>query len=246
MYGRNGALLLGCVVAVSCASTPKELPAQLSTEVIESQQTYSKEYIIAPGDLLQVTVYRYPEFSEEVAVRSDGYISVPVLDDVAAAGKSVPDLDRDLTTLLSKRITDPEVTVIVRNPQEPTVYVVGEVGSVQAVPLRQARTAAQAIARASGMKQTATHKRLALIRLNPDGRLAANIIDNPDSGAAAFYMALQNVVLQPDDILVIPESGRSQFVRFINDFITTPLQGVNTVLTPYFQFRLINEVSNNG
>ncbi|WP_447413108.1 hypothetical protein, partial [Clostridium perfringens] len=62
-------------------------------------------------------------------------------------------------------------------------------------------------------------------------------------GRAGLLLALQNVVLQPGDIIVVQESGRSQFTRFVQDFISTPLNGFNQLLTPYIQFRLLKEIS---
>lgn len=226
----------------NCSPTVSRDPVGVEIEVIESIKQYRKEYILAAGDQLEVAVYRNPELSRNVTVRGDGYISLPLLDDVRAAGLSVPELDRSLTGLLGRRLLNPEVTVIVMNAREPMVYVFGEVGRPGPVSLRQARTAAQALAHSGGITRAAATGSVAVIRLNPEGKLVANVIDKPQSGQPAFYMALQSVLLEPDDLLIVPENNRSQFVRFISDYINAPLSGVNSLFAPYFQYRLIDEV----
>jgi hypothetical protein len=68
------------------------------------------------------------------------------------------------------------------------------------------------------------------------------VVERGRGGKAGFYASLQQIVLQPNDMIIVPESGRSQFTRFVQDFINTPLGGVNQVLSPYFQFRVLREV----
>lgn len=233
------------VLLASCSSTVSRDPVDVDFELVKSLSQYKKEYILAPGDQLEVMVYRNPELSRTVLVRPDGYISVPILDDVKAAGLTVPQLDKRLTDLFERRLVNPEVTVIVNNAQEPMVYVVGEIGQATPVPLRQAKTAAQAISRAGGMRISAAKGSIAVVRLDEEGRLVAHVVKPKQSGQPAFYMILQSIILQPDDLVVVPESNRSQFVRFIHDFITTPLGGLNSLITPYFQLRLIDEELDN-
>jgi protein involved in polysaccharide export with SLBB domain len=233
------------VLFAGCASTVSKESLEVDFELIKSLNQYRKEYILAPGDQLEVMVYRNPELSRTVLVRPDGYISVPVLDDVKAAGLTVPELDKRLTDLFERRLIHPEVTVIVNNAQEPMVYVVGEVGQATPVPLRQAKTAAQAISRAGGLRMSAAKGSIAIVRLDEEGRLVAHVVKPKQSGQPAFYMVLQSIMLQPDDLIIVPESNRSQFVRFVQDFVTTPLGGLNSLITPYFQLRLIDEELDN-
>ncbi|MCH7938172.1 MAG: hypothetical protein IID13_00335 [Candidatus Marinimicrobia bacterium] len=151
------------------------------------------------------------------------------------------ELDQRMTEQLSGRLVNPEVTIAVINPREPMVYVFGEVGVATAIPFRQARTVAQAIAMASGINVKANRSHIAIIRLDEEGHLRAYVAQDL-SGQPGFYMALQNMYLQPDDLIIVPESVRSQFVRFVQDFVNTPLSGINQVLGPYFQFRLISAI----
>lgn len=236
--------LLGLFVFSACASQTTETPLPVKAEVLKSLNRYKKEFVLAPGDIIEVVVFRTENLTRTVTIRQDGFISLPILDDVKAAGLSVKELDDVLTRGFSERLVDPEVTIIVTNPHEPMVFIVGEVAAPNVVPLRQARTAAHAIAQVGGMARTASKDQVAVIRLEGDGHIRAHVVENHDSGQPAYYMALQSFELQADDLVFIPENKRSQFTRFVDDFINTPLGGLNQALTPYFQFKLISEISN--
>ena len=234
-------LTLLVLSTLSCVSVGTKDTLAVEPEVLQSLTRYEKAYVIGPGDEIDVSVYRNPEISRVGVVRPDGFISIPLLDDVKAAGYTVSGLDQHLTERLSDRLVDPEVTVSINNPREPMVYVFGEVGVATAVPFRQARTAAQAIALAAGFNVRAKRGHVAIIRLDDEGHLHAYVVEAL-SGQPGFYMALQNMHLQPDDLIIVPESGRSQFVRAVQDFLNVPLGGINQALNPYFQFRIISEL----
>lgn len=234
---------LALVLLSGCPSPVSKLPRVVEPEVIKSLKRYKKEFLLAPGDLIEVVVYRSEDLTRTVAVRQDGFISLPILDDVKAAGLTVSELDDLLTKGFSERLIDPEVTVIVKNPHEPVVFVMGEVAAPKVVPLRDARTAAQAIAQVGGLKRSAAMDHIAIIRLENDGHIHAKVVRRHDAGQPAYFMALQGQLLQSDDLILVPESRRSQFIRSIDDFINTPLGGINQALTPYFQFKLISEIS---
>ena len=102
-----------------------------------------------------------------------------------------------------------------------TVYVTGEVGAPAALPLRDAPTAMQAIAMAGGFRRSAAAGDVAIIRLTPEGRLQAIRIPPQVRGQPASYMALRLARLQADDLVFVPENGRSQFARFVDDIINS-------------------------
>ena len=234
------AALLALLCACSSTQTPYDIAA--GPKVIQSLQRYTREYAIVPGDQLEIVVYRNGDVSRVVVVRPDGMISLPLLDEVIAGGLTPQELDDSITQRLSSRLKDPEVTVILNNPLDPMVYVYGEVGIVKPVPLRQARTMAQAIAYAGGMTRSAALSDVALIRLDSDGFLKMHLLQDPANGPAGPYAAFQNTALQADDLIVVPENKRSKGSRIIQDFITQPLGAVNLILTPYFQFELIKDL----
>ena len=206
-----------------------------------SLQKFRKEYVIGPGDSIEILVQRAPEVSRTVLVRPDGVITLPTLGDVPAAGKSFPELHDDLVQRLSERLNQPEVDIIALDLPPAVVYVVGEVAAPRAVPLRTARTAAAALAQTGGFRVSA-RRCAVLIRLQDDGRLAAIPLVADKSGTAEAYLSLDATILRADDILVVPEGARSQFTRFIDDFINKPLNGINSMLGTYVNYRLAEEL----
>lgn len=217
--------------------------------VAESKERYSKEYLIVAGDRLEVIVRGHPEISRlassnnpGILVRPDGYITLPLIDDVKVSRLTFMQLKDKLTVLFSKRLVEPEVTVIGTSLREPMVYVLGEVPNPRPIPLREASTAFQAIAYAGGLKHTGVSNAVALIRLDDQGHLHAYKIAVNLEGQPAPYMALQATILHSDDIILVPESDITQFGRWINEYINQPLQGVNSVLAPVANFLLIKEL----
>ena len=234
-------LVTACLCAWS--STQERYEVAAGPEVVTSLNRYTREYTLVPGDILEIAVYRNSDISRTVIIQPDGYISLPLLDQIKVSGLSISQLDDLLTKKLSDRLVKPEVTIILANPLEPMVYVYGDVLAVKPVPLRQARTLAQAIALAGGATRDAALKDVVIIRL-VDGYLKMYRLGDKMRGPAGPYIAYQNTALEPDDLIVVPESTRSKAGRFITDFITEPLSAVNLILTPYFQFKLIQDISN--
>ncbi len=211
--------------------------------VIESTQRYRKKYVLAPGDELDVVVRQTPEVSRSCVVRPDGYISLPLLDDVEAAGLTIEDLDHSITERLGKTLTDPDVTVVATNVRPAEIFVAGEVRAPAAIALRDAPTAAQAIIRAGGFKDSACPQCVAVIRLVGD-RLVAQVVEVGIAGQPGPYLTLQNVAMQSDDIVFVPKSGVAQFRRWIDDYVNAPVATLSPILQTYFQYRLIFELAN--
>lgn len=214
-------------------------------EVIQSSMRFQKEYVLTPGDQLEVIVNRVPEVSHVAVVRPDGYISLPLVQDVKAAGLTPRELSAQLTTLFARRLTNPEVNVIPSQVRPSMVYVVGDIntGSGVAVPLRDAPTAMQAVAMASGLRRSAAARDIAIIRLDDDGYLQAIRVGKGVGGQPGPYMAMRSALLRPDDIVFVPENERSQVARFLDDFVNRPVQGINELFGIYTNFRLIQFVT---
>jgi polysaccharide biosynthesis/export protein len=235
-------ILVQLAVLTGCASTTTNETIEAKPAIVESLRRYAKEFVLTAGDQIEVAVYRFPELSRITMVRRDGYISIPVLDEIKAAGLTIKELDDKVTALLRERLVDPDVTIIIMNPLEPMVYVVGDVGQVTAIPLREARTAAQAIAKTSGTLRSSATRDVSIIRLEENGHLKAYTVSRKMKGQPALYMALQNTALQADDLIVVPESIRAQIIRGLQDYVTTPLTALNNAINPYFQFKLIDAI----
>ena len=226
--------LLGLVTG--CSSPTTTARVQLKTEVLDSMRTYESVYLLQPGDQIDVSVYRHPELSRKLPVRPDGHISLPLIErDLRASSKSTRDLSNEIAALLGTRIRNPQVSVMVENAQEAVVFVVGESVAPRSVTLRQAKTVAQAIALAGPLPKAASLANVSVIRVNPAGQLQAYSIDSPAASQPEVYMALNNIRLQPNDLIVIPESYRGQVMRAVQD--------INVLVSPYLQLRVVQVLS---
>jgi polysaccharide export outer membrane protein len=226
-----GILLSGCATTAVNATGPK-----VSIEVVDALRRYEVAYVLQPGDAIEVFVYRHSEFSRKSVVRPDGFISLPLLGDVKAAGVAPSDLAKVLTERFSERLKNPEVTVMVENPPEPMVFVVGDVGGARPVPFRQAKTVAQAIAYAGPLGKSGDLTAVSVVRLNEQGFLESHAIESGGGWSQPeVIMALQSVALKPNDVVFVPESFRAQLVRLGTD--------INTIVAPYYQLRIIQLIT---
>lgn len=233
------------VLLAGCASARPGVSEVLAPEeVVRSEARFRKEYIWAPGDQLEVVVRRVPEVSRILIVRPDGYITLPLLDDVHAAGLTPMELKKTLTERFSERLLDPEVTVIAIQVPPPVVYVMGEVANNSSVPLRNAPTAVEAIAFVGGFRKSARPKDTMIIRLGDDGYIRAIPIPAEVDGQPGPTMGMRAMLLQPDDIIFVPEAGRSQVSRFLDEIVNRPLQTLTGLVGLYLNFRLIEVLAN--
>jgi protein involved in polysaccharide export with SLBB domain len=232
-------IYLACNLA-GCSSTRVKVAQVAATApTLISGKRFHKEYVWTPGDQLEVIVRRVPDASRTVTVRPDGYITLPLVNDVKAAGLTAMELRDVLTKAFSARLITPEVTVIAVQVPPPSVYVLGEVNNNAAVPLRNAPTATAAIAYAGGFRRSAKPQDSAIIRLGEDGYFRAIPISHSAGGQPGPLVGMSDIVLMQDDIIFVPESGRSQIARFTDDFINRPLQSFGGALGIYANIRFI-------
>lgn len=168
----------------------------------------ANEYVIGSGDSLSVFVYHNPDLSEPgVAVRPDGRISTPLIDDITAAGKTPTQLARDIEDRLKKFIQDPNVTVIVRafvGPADRQIKVIGEATDPQAIPYRDGMTVLDVMIDTKGLTKYAAGNRAVIIRRDAGGKqqtIRVHLDDLIKNGEID-----QNVAMQPGDTLIIPQS----------------------------------------
>jgi len=188
---------------ISCASGPTvELPPTPSQA---SAKAASADYIIGPGDTLQVFVWRNPELSVTVPVRPDGKISTPLVENMVAIGKSAQQLSRDMEGVLSEYVRSPKVNIIVTTAASAfsLVKVVGQVAHPQAIPYREGMTVLDAVLEVGGLGQFASGNRARIVRM-VDGKetvIHVKLADLVNDGAVK-----ENVALKPGDVLVVPQS----------------------------------------
>lgn len=158
-------------------------------------------YVISPGDLLDVQVWQEPNVSKQVPVRPDGKISLPLLDDVQAAGLTATALTANLTERLKKFISDPQVTVIVTQVNSQRIYITGEVNRGGIVPLEPGMTVLQGLASAGGFTAFANVKKIYVLR-KENGKQVKFPFNYKE--AIKGKDASQNILLQPGDTIVVP------------------------------------------
>ncbi len=149
-------LVLGSVRAV--AADPQGAPPQPATE--------QNQYLIGPGDMLQVFIWRNPELSASVPVRPDGRISTPLVENMVAVGKTPTQLARDMESVLGEYVRSPKVNIIVTQPLSTfsQVKVVGQVSRPQSVPFREGMTVLDVILQVGGLGPFAAGNRAKLVR----------------------------------------------------------------------------------
>ncbi len=166
----------------------------------------SEDYVIGPGDVLNIFVWRNPEISVSIPVRPDGKISTPLVEDIPAIGKTPAQLARYIEGKLEKYIRTPVVTVIVTQFYGPfikQVRIIGQAVKPQAIPYRNGMTLLDAMIAVGGLTEFAAGNRAKLIRHAEGKDMVAKVrLDDlvKDGDISA------NIKLQAGDIVIIPES----------------------------------------
>jgi polysaccharide biosynthesis/export protein len=169
------------------------------------QSAVSPDYLIGPGDTLQVFVWRNPDLSVTVPVRPDGKISTPLVEDMSAVGKTTSGLARDIEKALSEYVKSPQVNVIVTIPVSvfSQVKVIGQVLKPQSLPYREGMTVLDALLAVGGLGQFAAGNRSHIARTvngkEQDIKIKLDALVNGGE-------MKQNLKLLPGDVLVVPES----------------------------------------
>jgi polysaccharide export outer membrane protein len=158
------------------------------------------DYVIGADDMLQISVWKEPDLTESLPVRPDGKISMPLLNDVVAAGLTPTQLADSIGTKLKKYIADPRVTVVVTAMNSRRIYVMGEVAHTGAMPLQPNMTVLQALASA-GFTQFANTKGIYVLRME-NGKQQK--IPVPYKALIKGEAIDQNLVLKPGDTIVVP------------------------------------------
>lgn len=199
-------VLAAAVAVVAIAQTPAApTPAQTAAAAQTAQAEQSPDYIIGPGDEIEVFVWQNPDLSVNVPVRPDGKISTPLDEDMVAVGKTPSQLAHDIEMKLSEYVRSPHVNVIVVKPDSvfSQVKVIGQVVHPQAIAYRQGMTVLDAVLAVGGLSEYAAGNRARIVRM----------VDGKETNISLRLNALvnggdmsQNVALKPGDVLVVPES----------------------------------------
>jgi polysaccharide biosynthesis/export protein len=193
-------LVVGALVAtfLAACSSPRYPPAPAQAASVDYR------YLIGPLDVINIIVWRNPELSMNVAVRPDGKISTPLVEDMPAVGRNPSDLARDLEKTLSKTLRDPVVTVVVSGFQgvsSEQIRVIGEATKPQAIPYRQDMTLLDVMIQVGGLTDFADGNAAVLVRGKDGGKQYSvrlkDLLRRGDISA--------NVDVRPGDIVIIPQ-----------------------------------------
>jgi len=183
----------------SQATSNKQAEAKTAPAPVSA--TNDAGYLIGPDDTLQVSVWKEPELSGSVPVRPDGKISIPLVDDVQAAGLTAVQLSEQIADKLKKFVTNPHVTVIVTAINSRRVYVLGEVNHPGGFTLLPDMNILQAISDAGGLTQFAHGKKVYVLRTEGGKQVKypfnySKVLkgENPE----------QNIALKSGDTIVVP------------------------------------------
>jgi polysaccharide export outer membrane protein len=192
--------LLALAVA-GCGSSLREQPTAQQLE--ESAQAAQADYLIGAMDVLQISVWKEEALSlQQVEVRLDGKISVPLVDDIQAAGLTTTQLKDAITERLKDYVTAPQVTVIVLRVGSKNVFVLGEVAHQGVIPMQPEMRVLDAIAISGGFSPFAGKRRVKIIRGH--GSQPAEFLFDYDSFVDGENVA-QNILLLPGDQIIVPE-----------------------------------------
>jgi polysaccharide biosynthesis/export protein len=165
----------------------------------------SNDYVIGPGDTLQIFVWRSPELSSTVPVRPDGKISTPLVEDMIAVHKTPAGLARDIEAVLAVYVKMPQVDVIVTQALSAfsQIKVIGQVQRPQSVPYREGLTVLDVVLQVGGLMPYAAGNRAKVIRVEngkqQDIKIKLEALINQGD-------MKQNLALKPGDVLVIPQT----------------------------------------
>ena len=191
-------LFAAAALAQSMVEAKGDKPANAAQAA--SEPAASSDYVIGADDVLHISVWKEPDLSEILPVRPDGKISMPLLNDVPAAGLTPLQLKDSITEKLKKYIADPRVTVVVTAMNSRRVFVTGEVLHSGPMPLLPHMTMLQALSQA-GFTQFANLKGIYLLRTQ-NGK-QEKVPFNYKEVVKGNHPE-QNIVLKPGDTLVVP------------------------------------------
>jgi protein involved in polysaccharide export with SLBB domain len=175
------------------------------------------DYLLRPGDLIEIKFFYHPELNEKLMIGPDGKISLQLIDEVLAAGLTSSQLDEVLTKQYAKYLENYSISVIVREYSALKVYVGGEVVKPQFVSLQGNMTALQSIFAAQGFKETAKPENVILLRKGPDNKPEAMAIDL--RAVMSGEQVENDIYLRPSDIVYVPKTTIAKAGKFVDQYV---------------------------
>jgi polysaccharide export outer membrane protein len=210
---RQGVLALIILVSVSGFLNPRLAhadPSRIGQDAAPAYQTDEKtslivtqDYFLGPEDVLEITVWKNADLSKQVTVRPDGRISLPLIGDITAVGKTAAQLSSDISAKLKEYKENPSVSILVKEVNSYVIYVLGEVLKPGKYPLKSKTTLLQAITIASGLTPNAARNKIVVFRFTKDGGGRIKMKASYDD-IVLRDGTTQDVELKPGDQIVVP------------------------------------------
>jgi len=185
----------------SATPAPQTANAAKSADSTAGAADVPEHYIIGPGDVLGVVFWREKELSGDVAVLPDGRITLPLINEINAAGLTAEELRRKLVDAAKQYVTDPTATVVIRQVNSRRVFITGMVAKTGQYPLYQTTTVLQLISMAGGLLEYAKSSNIVIIR-NEQGRQVSYKFNYKE--VSKQKNLFQNIELKPGDTVVVP------------------------------------------
>ena len=196
-----GLLMMSLVLTACAGSIPSVTALAKAQQAEQGSQTSVDSYIVGPGDILAVDVWKEPELSKQVSVRLDGKISLPLVEEIQAAGLSTTELRDSLAVRYQSYVESPVVSVVVVESRSKKIYLLGKVAKPGEYVLQKDMTVVQAISLAGGLAEWADTSDVKLIRKTKGVEKTFRV--NYDA-IVTGKDPRQNVQLEPDDTIFVP------------------------------------------
>lgn len=210
--------LLFILVAMAGCGPAVVNPASIDTGRAIAQRNAASDYVLQPGDELDVRFYYNPELNQSALIRPDGKLSLPLANEVQAAGLTPAELTQRLRSQYERELRRPEITVMVRSFNSQRVFVGGEVAAPGVIQALGPLSVLQSVAQAGGFRETARTSEVLVIRRDPSSANPIVIpvnLDNVINGSATN----QDIALVPYDIVYVPKSAIADVNKFIDQYI---------------------------
>jgi polysaccharide export outer membrane protein len=209
-----GLSLLICVFIPGTSKAQTDSPAKVKAEnanVAASAKTSTspvaarndESFVIGSDDLLAISVWKEPDLTKQLPVRSDGMISFPLIGELQAAGRTPSQLQHEITSKLKNYISEPEVSVVVQEIRSLKINILGQVTKPGAYPLTADMTIVDAIAAAGGFRDFAKTKGVYVLRKNSAGGVDSRFAFNYQDFIKGKNTE-QNIGLKSRDTIVVP------------------------------------------
>jgi polysaccharide export outer membrane protein len=180
---------------------PAKAPAKAEVRPVPTGVALPPGYVIGTDDVLTIVFWRDKDMSADVTVRPDGKVTLPLVNDVDAAGKTPEELRKSITEAASRFVEDPTVSVVVKQINSRRVYITGMVGKSGAYPISGPTSVLQLISMAGGLSEFAHSKNIIINRLENGRQVALKFNYNDVQKGKNLH---QNIELRPGDTVIVP------------------------------------------